>query len=192
MIKSYGRTTLFIILIVGAIILWLYIKNLQAKAERGENFESAYTNLSKEAVTWRGKDSLYHSKAESVVTSDPQILTELQSLRSEITALKSSLKNLTSYNQVGTETTIHKTAVLKDSVFTYTSKYDTIQGRLKGDSLTLDEKIEVPLKIAGYWTRHWFLGKKTNYVEIISLNPDSKISYNKSIVIQKKRGLFHF
>lgn len=192
MFKIYGRLIILIAAILGVVILWIYIRDLQTKAQKGENYKSAYTALSKEAITWKGKDSLYHSKAESVVTSDPAVLEELKSLRSEISGLKSNLKNLTSYNQAGTETTIHKTFVLKDSVFTYTSKYDTIRGRLKGDKLTLDEKIEVPLTITGYWTRHWFLGKKTNYVEIISLNTDSKITYNKSIIIQKKRGLFHF
>lgn len=192
MLKTYGRLAILIALIVGAVILWLYIQNLQDKAQSGENYKSAYNALSKEAVTWRDKDSLYHSKAESVVTSDPLILIEIQAMKAEISGLKSNLKNLTSYNQVGTETTIHKTVVLKDSVFTYTSKFDTIRGKIKGDSLMLDEKIEVPLKIAGYWTRHWFLGKKTKYVEIISLNPDTKITYNKSVIIEKKKGIFHF
>lgn len=192
MLKTYGRLIVLIAAIAGAVFLWLYIKNLQAKIQKGENFESAYTALSKKAVTWKDKDSLNHSKAESAVTSDPNILIELQKLRGEISGLKFNLKNLTSYNQVGAETTIHKTFILKDSVFRYTSKYDTIDGKLKGNTLTLNQKIEVPLTITGYWTRRWFLGKKTNYVEIISLNPETQITYNKSIIIKKKRGLFHF
>lgn len=190
MLKEYIKLAVIILVLLIMAGCGIVISILQGKAQRGQGFEFAYIALSKEAVNWKGKDSLYHSKAESVVTSDPAVLEELKAMRSEISGLKSNLKNLTSYSQVGTETTIHKTFVLKDSIFTYTSKFDTIKAQLNGDTLTLDEKIQVPLTITGYWTRHWVLGKKTKYVEIISLNPDTKITYNKSIIIEKKKGIF--
>ncbi len=176
------------------IILGLFVafKILSDKLSHAQGFKDLYESEQKVSRQWKDQANHWHSKSESVQISadDMQHIKELSGLPAEVAGLKTSLKNLTSYNKVNTETTIHRTIYLKDSSFVLANKYDTITEVTKGDSAELTIKVGVPLEIVQYWDRSWFLGKKHYQNEVISDNPDTKVTFNKSIIAKRKRGLF--
>lgn len=173
------------------VLLCVAFKILSDKLGHAKYFKDLYESEQKVSKQWKDEANHWHSKAESVQisTNDLKSIKELSGLTVEIAGLKSSLKNLISYNKVNTETVIHRTIYLKDSSFVLANKYDTITEVTKGDSAELTIKVGVPLEIVQYWDRSWFLGKKYYQNEVISDNMDTKVTFNKSIIAKRKKGL---
>lgn len=179
-----------VVLIILLALSGLFISIQTGRLQVSGQYKALYESVFKTPEVWQAKDSTWHSKAETVVVSDPKIVQELSGLTEEIEGLKKNMKNFVSYNKIGTETTINKTLLIRDSVFTYTKKYDTITGRIRGDSIDLQGVTHVVLKEVKYWDRKWFLGKKKEWTEIISEDSSTKVIVNRSIKAERKRGLF--
>jgi hypothetical protein len=183
-------------LIIGLLLLLLgvsalYVAILHGKVKLTGQYKALYESTFMVPETWQAKDSTWHSKTETVVVSDPKVVAEISALTGQVEGLKNNMKNFVSYNKVGTETTIKKTVVVKDSIFVYTTKRDTIRGRLVGDSIQLEGVTHTVLDVVTYWDRKWFLGKKKEWTEVTSDNPDTKIIINRSIKKERKKGLFN-
>lgn len=70
--------------------------------------------------------------------------------------------------------------------FDYKTKWDTYKGIIYNDSAFVIRNGMDSLDITCYWERSWFLGAKTYNAETISLNPETKIIYTKSVIVKKK------
>ncbi len=191
-----NRLHLILYVILLFIILGLFVafKIMSDKLSRAEGFKDLYESEQKVSKQWKDEANHWHSKSESVQISvdDMQNIKELSDLPVYVSGLKKSLKNLTNFNNITTETIIHKNIYLKDSSYVIATKYDTISETTKGDSAQITIKIGVPLEIIQYWDRSWFLAKKHYQNEVISDNTDTKITFNKSIIAKRKKGLFKF
>jgi hypothetical protein len=184
--KNILLVVLIILLALSGLFISIQTGRLQVSGQYKALYESVFTT----PEVWQAKDSTWHSKSETVVVSNPKIVQELSGLTEEIEGLKKNMKNFVSYNKIGTETTINKTLLIRDSVFTYTTKYDTITGRIRGDSIDLQGVTHVVLKEVQYWDRKWLLGKKKYFTEIIPEDTNTKVIVNRSIKAERKRGLF--
>ncbi len=179
---------LVLLLIIG---MGIYIHLLHTKIDNVNSYKSLYEVEHSQNLIFKAKDSTWHNRTEVAVVSKSELkyVQELQNLHKEFEGVKKNLKNLESYTQLSQVTTINKTIHIKDSVFTYTTKFDTIRGRISNDSVSLISKHYDKLKVVQYWERKWFLGKKTWDVEIKSDNPNTIITYQKSIMSKKKKNL---
>lgn len=191
-IRTMNKIILIIlaVLVILVLAMGVYIGIQHGKIQMTGQYKALYESVFTAPESWQAKDSSWHSRIETVVISDPKVVAEIAGLTDQVEGLKKNMKNFVSYNKIGTETIIYKTVLIKDSVFTYATQYDTIRGTIRGDSVQLNGKIHVVLTEVQYWDRSWFLGKKKYKTEIISHNPDTKVIINKSIKAERKRGLF--
>lgn len=183
-------TIIISILTALCLCMGLFIAVSRGKIKLTGKSKALYEVTFDQPVNWQGKDSTWHSKAESVQVRDPELVAELSKLSERVVGLDKNLKNLTSYSKVGTETIIHATVVKKDSVIFYNTKYDTLIVTMHGDSADIFEKHIVNLTEVEFWDRSWLFGKKKYFKEFISEDPNTKVFVNKSIKPQRKRGLF--
>ena len=186
--------------------LFFYVKHLQNELESKSSFENLYTIEHQKALKFQDDAGHWRSRAQiAEVTQDNLLdIEELKGLATEFKELKRNLKNLDSYSQINTTTDIHRTIKLKDTTivtkksvvehgktFNYSDKFDSISGVVVNDSIQWQIKHKEELEVVSYWKRKWFLGKKTYECEIKSANPNTKISYQKSLKVKrKKRGVF--
>jgi hypothetical protein len=178
------------ILLLLCVAMGIHLSILHGKLKLSGQYKGLYESIFTPPTTWQAKDSTWHSNVSTVTVTDPSVVRELQGLKEQVEGLKHNMKNFEGYHKIATETTIRKTIELRDSSFSYTTRYDTIRGTLDGDSVHLLAKITVPLDVVDYWSRNWFLGKKKRHTEIISRNPNARIIVNKSIEKEKRRKIF--
>jgi hypothetical protein len=186
-----------------------YITVLNKKIASLDSYKSLYETANKENKQWKDKSGLWHNKTETAVVTKDNLenIKELQDIASEINGLKKNLKNLESYINVNSSTTIESTIKIKDTTiynikdssvtklkhFTYKDKWQRDSVAIIGDSARFFHESNDSLAIVGFWERKWFLGKKTYFTEIKSYNPNTKINYQRSIKVNKrKKGLFGF
>ncbi len=192
---------LLLLLLVGA---FLHIRSLKATIDSKSSFENLYNIEHQKALKFQDDAGHWRSRAQvAEVTKDNFTdIAELKNLSAEFKELKKNLKNLESYSQVNTITNIRQTVRLKDTLiynhdsvlvtgknFLYEAKYDTIKGVVREDSIEWEVRSHVPLEIVTYWDRTWFLGKKKYFCEVKSDNTNANISYQKSIITKRKKGL---
>lgn len=177
-----------LVLLLGSIGLYFLGKKIEDKIA-----EVRYEVVHKPSQEWRDSSGISHSRGESVVVRDPELVSELQDLAGEFSELKKNMKNFNSYTSAGIGTTINKTVVITDSVFKYTSRYDTITGRIHGDSIDFKIKVTDTLKIVEYWDRKypWPFGRKKSKYEITNSNPSNEILFSQKIEKKRQRGLFN-
>jgi hypothetical protein len=175
---------------------------LEGKVEKGKEYEGLYKSSAVEAKVWKDKHDQWHSKAQELAVSNSTLKQmsrqdpDLIRLLLEVKDIKKNLSNLQSFNSVGTHTETRFNVRMKDTTiatggkakfFDYETKWDKYKGMIIGDSAFLQRDGRDSLAIAAYWTRKWFLAKKKYFSEVISANPDTKITYNRSLIVKRKR-----
>lgn len=202
-----NRLNLIILIACLLIIAGLgcYTFVLHSKLESISDYKTLYESKSKENKVWKDQYGYWRNRAETVeITKENlQDIKELQHLSSEFEGLKKNLKNLETYINANTVTEIHKTVKLRDStiysvdsvpiripVFSYKDKWESVRGAIVDDSITLNISHMDSLSIVQYWDRRWLLAKKKYFIEIKSDNPNTRIVYQKSIMVKRKKGLF--
>jgi hypothetical protein len=190
------------ILFLLSVLMFAYISHLQNKVEKGKEYEGLYKSSAVEAKVWKDKHDQWHSKAQELAVSNSTLKEmakqdpDLIRLISEVKGIKKNLSNLQSYNVAGTHTETRFNVRLKDTtittggkakMFDFRTKWDSYRGVIIGDSAFLQRDGKDSLSTAAYWTRRWFFGKKKYFTEIVSHNPDTKITYNRAITVKRKR-----
>jgi len=191
------------------IVLLLIIFVLFAKAINLINLKNSLTKYyaikDQEIKTWKDNSGYWRSKAETaeINREDLKKLEELKNLSKEFEGVKKSLKNLENYIGISSETTINKTVNLKDTTiyknniaytvpkFEFKDEWTDITGVIDSGKVDLKISSKDSLDVVQYWDRKWFLGKKKYFTEIKSFNPNTKITYQRSIKTKRKKGLFN-
>lgn len=191
------------ILLIAGLSLAEWISHLENKLEKAQEFEGLYKASLQETKVWKDDHDHWHSKAEDLAVSNSTLKEMIKAqdpdvirLISEVKDLKKNLSNLQSFNVVATHTETRFNVKLKDTtigtggkakLFDYRTKWDYYKGVLYNDSVFMLRQGRDSLDIAAYFTRKWFLGKKKYFSEVVSANPDTKITYNRSISVKRKR-----
>jgi hypothetical protein len=205
----FNRLNLIIFGVLAILIAFLIadVIILQRKVSSLKSYESLYNAQVTGNKVWKAKDGLWSNNTSTIeITKDNlENVQELKDLSSQFEGLKKSLKNLENYMSVNSSTTIERTIKVKDTIiynkkdssktlvrhFSYKDKWQKDSVAIIGDSAQFFHTNKDSLSIVGYWDRSWFLGKKKYFTEIKSYNPNTKIDYQRSIKVSKrKRGLF--
>lgn len=213
----------FTAILIGAlclVILYLYIDNnlLQAKVERGEDFESMYNASVKENKVWKDEAGQWRNKAVLAQASastlkdlakekDPMVTKILE----EFASVKRNLKNLQSFTELQSQSiselkgavrdTSYKVIKGRDTVFvtarkiTAKNEWNNYDITIVGDSADIKREGREEFDMAVYWERLtkkgnktiWPFGKKEWSSEVVSKNPETKISKQNSLLVGKKR-----
>lgn len=199
------RLLIYICITVLFIGLLSYVNFLRSKVDNLESYKSMYEVEHRENKIFRAKDSLWHNNSEvaTITKQTAKYVKDLEDLHKRFDGVNKRLNNLEIYSTLSTETTIHKTVKVKDTIIyntdsvalygktgKYEDEWEKATGTLIGDSLILDIKHIDKLETVMYWDRTWFLGKKKWYNEIVSKNPNTIIKSQKIIKTERKRGLF--
>ena len=189
-----------------AILLCMgYVMYLHKQIESMSTYKSLYAASVAENKVWQDKVGLWRNRAETAEITKDNLdkIKDLATLASEFDGLKKNLKNLENYINVSTTTTIHKTIKLRDTTiystidsipvdgryFAYKDKWESDSVGIKGDSATFIHSTKDSLEIVVYYKRSWVLGKKKYETEIKSLNPSTKVTYQKSLKVKRRRSL---
>ncbi|MCU0385514.1 MAG: hypothetical protein MUE38_05770 [Flavihumibacter sp.] len=181
--------------------------NQQTKVSDYENYLRKEKETSK---TWRDNANHWHNKASaeevrnSTALKDLALVEErLGSLSEQFEGLRKNLGNLSyagfsgsssSYKIVtGTKDTI--VIFNKDTVNAIGFNYEDPQGWYSVKGVVSQERKIASLKFYSrdslvsvvYWKRPWLLGKKKFSQEIKSFNPNTRIVYNKAIIVKKQK-----
>ncbi len=194
-----------LVLLIVAGLMGIYIFHLENKVEEGNEYRGLYKSSLQEAKVWKDKSDQWHSKAEELAVSNSTLKQmakqdpDLIRILSEVKEIKKNLSNLQSFNVVATHTQSRFNTILKDTViyrgdtilkaqaFDYQTKWDTYREIVFGKKVFMERDGRDSLDIAAYFTRKWFLGKKKYFSEVVSANPDTKITYNRALVVKRKR-----
>lgn len=187
---------------LGILVLFIYIQTLRLEIQELSGFKSLYQTSQQEAKIWQDKDNAWRIRVQAAEITKENLkdLAEVKTLIKQFN-LKKSGNNLESYIQTNTETTIHKQVRLKDTTiyfgdtvtvpaFNYHDQWMDIRGVVQDGKVDLKIQNQDSLQVVTYWKRSWFLGKKKYFTEIKSSNPSTKLTYEKSIKVKKRRGLF--
>ncbi len=197
-------------IIIGVLLLLLvglsiFCVRLSRKVDSLTSYKPLYEASVTENKVWKGKDSLWVNNTKTIEVTKDNLgdIKELQNLPKEFEGLKKSIKNLENYMSVNSSTTITKTIKVKDTIiynakdssktfvkhFAYKDKWQRDSVAIVGDSARFFHSNRDSLAVVGYWDRTWFLGKKSYFTEIKSYNPNTKIDYQRSIKVKRKKSL---
>lgn len=198
-------------IIIGVLLLLLvglsvFCVKLSRKVDSLTSYKSLYEAFVTENKVWKGEDGLWKNNTKTIEVTKDNLgdVKELENLHKEFDGLKKSIKNLENYMSVTSSTTITKTIKVKDTIiyndkdssktfvkhFAYKDKWQSDSVAIVGDSARFFHSNRDSLVIVGYWDRKWFLGKKRYFTEVKSYNPNTKIDYQRSIKIKRKKSLF--
>lgn len=208
-----NRLFLLTILILIFLLIsgYCYIQVLHSKVDNLETFKGLYQAEKKQNVIYKDESNKWHNTSqvlEMEVKNLRQALREGDStiikLLAENSQIRKSLRNLNSYSQITTKNTTEFTAPLRDTIikkdtihhyartFYWYNKFYEVSGIITKDSISPIITTYDSLSIVGWWERMkkiWFIkyGKKENFIDVKSNNPDTKIVYNRNIFIKRKR-----
>jgi hypothetical protein len=159
---------------------------------------------------WRGKDSLWRNKTESLEISNKSLLKLAKDkdefatkLLKEHTQIKKNFKNLLSYNDNVAINKSHVDGILHDTIViqkndtikerftTITTQWDDYSVAIKGDSIGITREGREEFDQIVFWERNKIIGlrigRKKWFSEIKSLNPNTKIISQHSFLITKNK-----
>lgn len=77
--------------------------------------------------------------------------------------------------------------VERSKIISYKDQYTFLKAKIgEKNNHTFQYQIKIPLQIVAYWSRRWFLGRKSWKVEAVSENKNVSISKLDAIVIKKR------
>lgn len=164
--------------------------------------------------SFQDKSDLWHNQVTSLQVTNQSLKqlskakdSEIVKIRTLFTKIKPDFRNLNNYTAVkainkSTATGVSKIDTTSKPIVSDTSKlfyssnalteWDAYDLRIYGagecriDSFQIDRVGKESFNQAMYWTRKWFLGKKTYHSEIVSLNPNTAIISQNSLVVKKR------
>lgn len=164
-----------------------------------------------EANLWRNKAGLAQASASTLKDlakeKDPRITKILE----EFASVKRNLKNFESFTELQARTISELKGSVKDSSYRVVKGKDTVEVFAKnitasnewnnydititGDSANIRREGREEFDMAVYWERLtkkgnktiWPFGKKEWSSEVVSKNPETKISKQNSLLVRKKR-----
>jgi hypothetical protein len=107
--------------------------------------------------------------------------------------IRKDLKNLQSATRIESVVRDSVSVVFRDTIiqnvpaksFKYFDEYAKISGYATSENLHISYQIETPLRVAIYWKRKWFLGKKEYKAEAVSPNPNFIINQIEAVSVKK-------
>ncbi len=193
------------LLLLTGTIVYLFLNKDTIKFHAGIGDYQIAWNTNTVPVTFIDDSGRSHSKVNVIEVPKGNLtdVKQLEDLTDEVKGLRKNLTNLENYITISSQTIIHKTTYLRDTVyftsdsvlhhtktFSQEDKFDTLRVVIKGDSAEWYRSHTDSLASALYWDRKWFLGRKKYKNEIINFNPMSKIIYQSVVKAARKRGLF--
>lgn len=198
------------------IIILLYIRieylnnKLRKEEERANSYQSAYAAEHEKATIYKDEAGKFHYQYTVANIENENVLKKLVSYDSNFAFIKNMLTKVVVAQVFKNETTHNIYTTLKDSIindtvrihnFNYQTKFIDFKGSVKyiiGDTAILEGKLinkdtyktslysgkRDYVKIALFKLR---LGPRQFEQEIIPENPDSKIIYNKTLYLSKKK-----
>ena len=192
----------------------MHLEGELEKAQGYESLYNASVKENKiwkdEAGLWRNKAEVAEVSARTlkdlVKNGDP----EIQRIKDEFPALKKDLKNLLAYSEIQTKTISQLKGTVRDTVIRVVVGKDTTDKAVKkintsnkwniyditidGDSADIKREGTEEFETVVYWERltkkgkkiFWPFGKKEWQSEIKSLNPETQVVKQKSLIVKKK------
>lgn len=183
--------------------------NLQDQAT---SYEGLYRLQTQKSKVWKTESGKWRNKAEAASVSSGTLKdlvnnnnAEFKNLHKRFEGLNKKLNNLSSAVTTSSVTNTTFNARLTDTVYVNIVNRDTVRmpakkfewadtsGFNKFNGIIVDDKITGSfesidsLETVTYWERKWALGKKRYFTEIESKNPNTKVVYNKSVVVKPRR-----
>lgn len=190
-----------VVFFIGCFVFGFLYKCADDRAERNEGYRELNKVEHQAAVQFKDEANRWHSRAEQAYISSKTIEDNpaFQKMLSEFQDIKKNLKNTTSIQTLSTESSYKYNLHLKDTTIKicdtirvirsarYHDQWIDINALVDGNDLRPEIIIRDSLTCVGYWKRKWILSRKKYYSEIISQNPHTRITYNRSLIITKKR-----
>ncbi|MFN8436132.1 MAG: DUF6549 family protein [Cytophagales bacterium] len=197
--------------IIASLVGWVFfivgLVQCHRQESRFEQLEQTLKLQNESFKSWQSKDGKNHAQNAVLVANDADMARilmnnteEFKNFKNDFEGIKKNLKNL----QLASKTTLqshyytnnfnYKDTVVKDTAgkyFNTSSTWYQVNGLVANNKIIdLNIYTKDSLAMAVYWHRKWLFGKKRYTHEIINTNPYNKITYNKSLILIKKRTLF--
>jgi len=206
---------LFLAIIIVLLILILggygYVKILEGKVETLKPYKGLYEAERNQNVIYKDESNKWHNKSE-VLEFEAKTLRQqlregdstLNKILAENKQIKKGFRNLNQYSQIATKTETKFSVALRDTIFKHDTihhyartfywynKYYEVSGIVTKDSISPIITSYDSLSVIGWWERDKnFLfikyGKKKNYIDVKSNNPDTKITFNRNIILKRNK-----
>ena len=207
--KQYLQVGFYAALILGA-VLWgvkSCTNHLQEDRAKDRDVKNIIEDKESKAKEWQDNSGLWHHKSELSLVTENQTLKmlsanseEMKQLKAQVSGLQSNLKNLVLFSKTASRSEYTSKASTRDTIIVY--HHDTTHARVakltdkagwyKLDLVILPDTVFSDLHTRDslvstlYWKRRWFLGRKKYNQEIISMNPHTKITFDKSLIFIKR------
>lgn len=206
---------LFLTVIIILLIILLggfgYVKILEGKVEALKPYKGLYEAEKRQNVIYKDESNKWHNKSEALEFEAKTLRQQLRAgdstlkkILAENKQIKKSFRNLNQYSQIATKTETEFTVPLKDTTLTKDSiqhlartfywynRFYEVSGIITKDSISPIITSYDSITVVGWWQREKkFLfvkyGKKRNYIDVSSNNPDTKITHNRNIVLKRRR-----
>lgn len=191
---------------IGTIVLMfiailVLVKRSNSISDERNSWRDAATAQTHQAEFWKNKNG--ESEAQIQVSRGTyrvllaQKDQDLIRAQKEISGLKSNLKNLQTIVAIHSTTSGSVTAVLRDTVlltpntppdtaksFSYSDRWISMNGYFLRDKTNITYSVLDEIDVVQYW-KHPFLKPRTLYTDVISRNPNSKLTNLKSISLRE-------
>jgi len=184
-----------------AVALAFSVKNGIDKEKERARMENNQTTLMQKVETYRTKDSLSAASVQSLTLTNRELSVNRSDLSRTIESLNLKMKRVESISTAGTETNYAIKQIVKDSIvykegktdtlrcINYRDKWLTVSGcasreEFSGTIQSRDTITQIAHRVP---KKFWFIkyGTKAIRQEVVSKNPNSKITFAEFIKIIK-------